>query len=33
MLSFSFPWMFLLLPAPVLVYFLAPTYRETFCTA
>jgi Ca-activated chloride channel family protein len=28
MLSFSFPWMFLLLPAPVLVYFLAPTYRE-----
>ncbi len=28
MLTFSYPWMFLLLPLPVLIYFLAPAYRE-----
>ena len=28
MLEFSYPWMFLLLPLPVLIYYLAPAYRE-----
>jgi Ca-activated chloride channel family protein len=28
MLTFSYPWMFLLLPLPLLIYFLAPAYRE-----
>jgi Ca-activated chloride channel family protein len=28
MLSFSYPWMFLLLPLPLLIYYLAPAYRE-----
>ena len=28
MLSFSYPWLFLLLPLPLLIHFLAPAYRE-----
>jgi Ca-activated chloride channel family protein len=28
MLDFSYPWMFLLLPLPLLIYYLAPAYRE-----
>lgn len=28
MLTFSYPWMFLLLPLPLLIYYLAPEYRE-----
>jgi Ca-activated chloride channel family protein len=28
MLQFSYPWMFLLLPLPLLVHFLGPAYRE-----
>ena len=28
MLQFSYPWVFLLLPLPLLFYFFAPTYRE-----
>lgn len=28
MLHFTYPWLFLLLPLPLLIYFLAPSYRE-----
>jgi len=28
MFTFSYPWMFLVLPLPLLVYYLAPAYRE-----
>ena len=28
MLQFSYPWLFLLIPLPLLMYFFAPTYRE-----